>query len=256
MGNNVIYECQALVGSNKTGTLRSDANGYYELVLGAYDFHNEGGAFYPLEPLKKLLLNSSPLMKRIKGGYVKSELGHPRMAPGMSDREFLMRVCDIWETNVCAHIKSIELDTERVSHEGQKVAAIVGMVKPSGPQGQFLEVSLENPDENVAFSVRSLTNDYWTPQGKLIKEVDEIITWDNVGQPGIPVAQKYRAPGLESHAFDIETVREAADVMRKGGFGMESASLILENIIHKRALEPVRRSDNRIGRRPLSSRWK
>lgn len=255
MSSNVIYECQALTGMNKTGNLKADANGYYELVLGAYDYHNESGAFYPLEPLKKLMVGSSPLMKRIAGGYVKSELGHPRMAPGMSDREFLMRVCDIWETNVCAHIKRIELDTERVIHEGNKVAAVIGMVKPSGPQGQFLEVSLENPDENVAFSVRSLTNDYWTPAGKLIKEVDEIITWDCVGQPGIPVAQKYRAPGLESYRFDMDTVRAAADKMRQGGYGMESASLILENIIHERGIAPITRTDNRIGKRPLSSRW-
>lgn len=256
MGSNVIYECQSLVGTNKVGTINSDANGYYELVLGAYDFHNEGGAYYPLEPLKKLMVNSSPLMKRIRDGYVKSELGHPRMAPGMSDRDFLVRVCDIWETNVCAHIKSIELDCERVMHEGQKVAAIIGMVKPSGPKGEFLEKSLENVDENVAFSVRSLTNDYWSPAGKLIKEVDEIITWDNVGQPGIPVAQKYRAPGLESHVFDMKTVRDAADIMRRGGYGMESASAILEHVIVSRGVEPVRRSDNRIGKRPLSSRWK
>lgn len=255
MSNKVIYECQALTGTNKVGLLKPDANGYYELVLGAYDFHNEAGAFYPLEPLKKLMENSSPLMRRIRDGYVKSECGHPRMTPGMSDRDFLMRVCDIQETNVCAHIKSIELDDERVMHNGQKVAAIIGMVKPSGPKGDALEKSLSNPDENVAFSVRSLTNDYWTPAGKLIKEVDEIITWDLVNQPGINVANKYRSPALESHGFDLKTVRDAAQKMQGVGFGMESANQILNNILRERAVMPIRRHDDRIGRKPLSSRW-
>ena len=47
---NLVYQNTTLVGSTKTGMLKPDANGYYELVLGAFDYHNSSGAFYPLDP--------------------------------------------------------------------------------------------------------------------------------------------------------------------------------------------------------------
>ena len=136
--SNLVYKNTTLVGSTKTGNLTPDANGYYELVLGAFDYHNSKGDFYTLEPFKKLLVSSSSLMRRINRGALRSEYGHPRLDPSMGKRGMIMRVLDIHEDKVCAHIKSIELDESRIINNGSKVAAVIGMVKPSGPFGDAL----------------------------------------------------------------------------------------------------------------------
>ena len=89
--------------------------------------------------------------------------------------------------------------------KGKPVTAVIGMVKPSGPRGPALRESLDNPDENVAFSVRSLTNDTFENGGHQ-KHMKQLITWDYVNEPGISIATKYNAPSLEELSEDLEIV--------------------------------------------------
>lgn len=254
MSSNLVYQNTTLVGSTKTGVLKPDANGYYELVLGAFDYHNSAGAFYSLEPLKELLLSSSDLMRRIARGALRSEYGHPRFTSQMTKRDIILRVLDIMEDRTCAHIKSIQLDEERVISNGKKVAAIVGMVKPSGPMGDALDKQLGNPDENVCFSIRSLTDDNRV-NGQLVKAVKEIVTWDYVNEPGIDVATKYHAPGLESFSFDQADLLLANKKASQMGVGMESAQSILAHLI-KNNVSPVQARMALRGTRPTSAGWK
>lgn len=254
MSGNIVYQNTTLVGSTKTGVLKPDANGYYELILGAFNYHNSAGAYYTLEPLKVLLQSSSSLMRRVQRGALRSEYGHPRFTSNMSKRDIILRVLDIMEDRTCAHIKSIQLDEERVINNGQKVAAIIGMVKPSGPMGDALAQQLANPDENVCFSVRSLTDDTQV-HGKLYKAVQEIVTWDYVNEPGIDVATKYHAPGLESFHFDREDLLAAEMKASKFGVGMESAQEILSHLI-KNNVSPVEARKALRGSRPNSAGWK
>lgn len=252
---NLVYQNTTLVGSTKTGMLKPDANGYYELVLGAFDYHNSSGAFYPLDPFKELLKSSSNLMRRISRGALRSEYGHPRFDGQMSKREIILRVLDIHEPLVCAHIKSIELDEERVINNGSKVAAVVGRVKPSGPMGDALEKQLNNPDENVCFSVRSLTDDHFE-NGKLIKVIKELVTWDYVNEPGIDVATKYHSPSLENyHMFTSDDILAANNIAAKAGVSMESAAMILGDLI-KQGVVPIEKLRKHAGKRPISSGWK
>lgn len=221
--------CTALAGTNKIGALRADAAGYYEVVLGALDFFNSAGAFYAYEPAKVLFDESSNLQRRVKNGALRGEYGHPKFTPGMTNRDFLMRIMEINEQSVSHHISEVYIDSDRVhDRDGRKVVAIMGRVKPCGPFGDQLAAQLENPNENVCFSIRSLTEDVVDERGITIKTLREIVTWDYVNEPGISVANKYSAPSLETMYTRMVTqdnLIAARDFMRDKGIGLESGSL-------------------------------
>lgn len=222
------YACTALLGVNKTGVLKPDADGYYEITLGALDVFNSAGAFYPLGPAKQLFEGSSSLMRRIENGNCKGECGHPKMSPGMSMRDYLARIMRIEETNVCCHFREVRLTTIPSKDGRGTVVGVVGKVKPSGPKGPALKEALDNPHENVCFSVRSLTND--TPHnGILHKSVKTIVCWDWVVEPGISVATKYNSPALESFeetSFTEAQLGSVADVSEGMGVGVESHTIV------------------------------
>ena len=52
------YACTALVGTNKTGKLPKDENGYYTVIPGALDVFNGNGAYYPFETGKHIFEES------------------------------------------------------------------------------------------------------------------------------------------------------------------------------------------------------
>ena len=232
------YQCTALVGTTKTGSIKADASGYYEVVLGALDFFNSAGNFYAYEPAKCLFEESSNLMRRVSNGALRGEYGHPKFTPGMTNRDFLMRVLEINEQSVSHHIKGVWIDSDRVyDRDGRKCIAIMGRVKPCGPFGDQLAAQLENPNENVCFSIRSLTEDITDSNGTIIKTLREIVTWDYVNEPGISVANKFSAPSLETICNRLVTTDNliaARDFMKQHGFGLESGGLsTLESAISK-----------------------
>lgn len=194
-----VYQCTALVGTNKTGKLKCDSDGYYTLVVGGLNAYNSSGAFYPLAPATAIFDNSSSFMRRVKSGNCKGECGHPKPLPGQSSREFLQRVLQIEETRVCCHFKEIWMANEGVKDaEGRPIVAIMAKIKPAGPMGPALKEALDNPHENVCFSIRSLTQDRMVPAGYLEKNLKQIICFDWVTEPGLSGSTKYNSPALES----------------------------------------------------------
>lgn len=227
MFNTVRFSCTALVGSNKAGVIKKDSSGYYRLVLGALNVINSGGAYYPYEQAKHLFLESGQLMRRIKKGALRGEYGHPKRQPGQDLDSFANRIMSIHEEMVCCHIKEIILDFENYKGEdGKPIIAIVGLVCPSGPYGAALERSLDNPGENVCFSIRSFTADSIVG-GRTEKVLQTIVTWDYVNEPGIAAANKYNAPGLESLEDQVITrgQLERGLNMSMGDISMESAHM-------------------------------
>lgn len=189
--------CTALLGVNKSGKLLPDENGYYTVVLGALDYKNSVGAVYPSQSAKQFFKEGSGLMRRIRNGYCRGEYGHPKPY-GLSSQDWITRVLTIEETRICCHIAEVWLDNQTVKDaNGRYVMAIMGKIKPSGPYGDALARSLQNPLENVAFSIRSLTEDRFVG-GRTEKWLREIVGWDFVVEPGLAVANKYLSPALES----------------------------------------------------------
>lgn len=237
----ITYGCTALVGKNKVGNLKKDANGYYpDVVLGALQAYNSAGAFYEAEQSKRLFENSSELMRRIQGGNCRGEVGHPRYQEGMSERAWFSRVNDLFEPNLCVQFESVRLsyDTLR-DKQGRPLVAVMGRIRPSGANERYLERQLDNPEENVCFSVRSFTRDVMEG-GRVVKYLQKIVTWDNVNEPGIGVANKYDSPSLESmaiadldeHLFSLATIKDVARAEESRGISMESGNAPAMEMLH------------------------
>lgn len=233
MANVIEYGCTALNGTNKTGVLKPDADGRYDMILGALEYPNSVGDVYTLESARKLFEKGSALMRRIENGQLRAEYGHPKMVPGMSEADFVNRIMSIDENNVCAHISEVYIDTSTIKdpRTGNTIITFRGKVKPTGPKGPFLKEILDDPKQNCAFSVRSLTTN------KRVgfhyrKDFQTIIGWDYVNEPGLSIANKYAVPTLESYDVQelaVKSFSTALEMTMKGKRQVSVESMQLLN---------------------------
>jgi len=178
-----------------------DSAGYYKVTLGAFNVRNSSGDVYMFAGIPELLKDKTSVFnRRLLAGRLRAEAEHPGREPGMTDEQFIMRNFKILTTQSCAHIKEITIKETNSSENIPGVGNIVlveGLVRPSGQYGVGLKSSLDNPDEDTCFSVRSITQD--TPNGlHVIKRVRHLITWDWINEPGIKYASKLGKPAVES----------------------------------------------------------
>jgi len=200
MGNNkIVFSSIKTTKNIKNKDLEVDADGYYTINLGALNTFNSAGAFYKLDGARQLFESSSILMRRIKNGFLKAEVGHPKKQPSMTMNDYMTRILTINPENVCAHIKEIWLEetNEKEPGSNENLVLIKGKVKPNGPKAEFLKELLEDSDANVAFSIRSLTKDVII-NGVVVKTLSQVVTWDFVIEPGIKHATKYKTLSIES----------------------------------------------------------
>jgi len=198
----IKFVATKLSDRGKHGVIAPDADGYRTMIVGALNAFNSAGEFYVLDGAKKLFEESGALMRRIRNGCLKGEVGHPRPDPGMRPQEFMDRVCTIDERNVCVHFKEIWLDPQYrpgpTTTANAGIIPIMAKLKPSGPKGPALEAALSNPSENVCFSIRALTRDQRV--GRVNHRTLVFIqTFDWVNEPGIAIANQWDAPALEHH---------------------------------------------------------
>lgn len=194
----IKFTCTALAGTNKTGILKPDEHGYYKLILGALNFHNAAGIYYDYDTSKQVFEESSSFMRRMRGGNLYSEVEHPEWKPGMSLDDYVRRIRYIDGHNVCAHIREIELVMEEKGAYGKPVCVIYGWVKPDREKGHLLAAALENPKQNVCFSIRSLVEERRVGS-TIFRSIQELVGFDWVIEPGISKAHKFNAPGLEMY---------------------------------------------------------
>lgn len=204
------FQCTALSAGQK-GILKKDENGYREIVVGGLNVYNSMGDYYPYEGVQELFAPNSSLLRRITTGCLKAEEGHPKFLPGMTEDQYAERVMSIEETRVCAHIAEIKLDFNSVSDDaGRPVIAIIASIRGAGPFGDSLEKSLDNPKENVCFSIRALTENV-RMAGVTNRYIRQIITWDRVTEPGISIAKKFNSPALESISHKVAKIDTLVD---------------------------------------------
>lgn len=212
---NAVYTATKLA-IGKKGILPPDASGYYTMPIGALNTLNSSGQYYTLQGAEQLFQSSSIFQRRISNGCLKGESGHPKREPNMSLEDYMARVLHIEETNVCCHFRKVWLDYDFGKNNPQfknpQMVAIMGEVKPSGPRGDSLRESFENPHENVCFSIRSLTRNFYQ-RGVCNRVLEQIINFDNVTEPGIANATMWSAPALESLTENIVTKREFQKVI-------------------------------------------
>lgn len=201
MDQRIVYQCSVLQGMNKVGDLKKLDNGYYEVRLGALGAFNSQGWLYSEAEGRRLIEGSGGLMRQLDTARLRGECGHPRFQPGMSQLAWFSRVNDIYEPNVCFHIRRIYL-APGVDEKGRPVTMVIGEVKSSGKESAWFDRQLENRDEDVCFSIRSFTEDR-VVGGIKTKYLKKIVTWDTVNEPGIAKSSKYGTASLESLVGDI-----------------------------------------------------
>lgn len=199
MSNEIVFS-YVKTGAEKK-SIKKDDKGYYLITLGAFNAFNRSGAFYLMDGVRDLIENkSSSFNRRIRDGYLKGEAGHPVYESGMSSGEFIERNLRIEHARISHHIRDVffkETQTPSgMSGKGNIVLA-QAWIRPDGPFGDALKKSLDDPETNVAFSIRCFTQDT-VVGGVTIKQVVQIITWDWVIEPGIKVANKFDTLNMES----------------------------------------------------------
>lgn len=243
----VKFTSTKLQNINKQGKLKKDQDGYYEIVIGGLNIANSSGIVYVLDGAKKLFEDSSALQRRIKNGSLYGESGHPIKPSNMGMDDYIVRVLTIDNNNVCCHFKEIYLDdSNSFNNNGttKNTVAIIAKLKPFGPRGAALEESLNNPNINTAFSIRSLSEDFYR-NGVTMRTITEIVTWDWVIEPGISIATKWDTPSLEDFKDSIIKA-DTTDLKRLSKTSMvsnEDSRLLLNNIIaimDNKTKEPIK----------------
>lgn len=226
--SNIKFTAQKLVGTGKKGILVADSDGCYTMPIGGLNVFNSVGQYYiAAKEALSLFEKSSVFMRRIASGNLKMETGHPKKLPGMSDDSYFNRVMSIEETNVCGQVVDLWLDMEfgqkYPEYGNPKLIAIMARVRPCGPKGAPLKAAFESGVENVNFSIRSLTRDYYE-RGTCYRVLSQIMSFDWVTEPGLTLANKWASPALESFVERAVSLRHIQHILDMPEMvGMESA---------------------------------
>ena len=185
----------------KQGKLTKDKDGYYEMLAGAYNIPNSCGERYVFTDEVKNMFVNSRMVSKLKLGQLYGECNHPSLdeyrskARSESDSIALWmnRLGRIVMNNLAFHSNNVrwaELD-KRV--DGRPVYGVYLKVKPLV---EPMSMSLSDPNQNTALSVRSFVNRKYS-MGEILVTTKDIITYDWIAHGGIHLATKYNTPSLE-----------------------------------------------------------
>lgn len=223
----IKFTCTSLQGTPKKGVLTPDQDGYYVMPVGGLNILNSAGQWYDYEGAKALFEGSSQLMRRVKRGALRGEVGHPQPLPGQSEDDYVMRILTIDEKNVCAHFAELFLNfNDFKGDDGKPIIAIMAKVAPSGPFGPMLKKAFDNTKENVCFSIRAFTSDNYV-KGRYTRVLKNVVTFDYVNEPGIHIAEKFKSPALESLTDRVITKNQMQRAVLSNSAGIAKESFLL-----------------------------
>lgn len=235
----VKFTGTVLPSLGKKGVLKPDDNGYYTFVIGGLNCYNSAGEYYVAKGVTELFERSSHLMRRISNGALYGELDHPKKPANMSMEDFYNRVLTIDQKNVCHHISEVWLDFDygrnNPEANNKDLIAILAKVKPAGERAAALEESINNTQENVAFSIRGITENKYV-NGRVERALTQIITWDRVVEPGIKIATKWNSPVLEeisSTSIDKQKLIQIAKNSELSSLATESDRAVYREVVEK-----------------------
>lgn len=245
----IKFTCTQLNNSKK-GILKPDQDGYYTMPVGGLNVFNSAGHYYTASGAKALFESSSQLMRRVKRGALRGEVGHPKQESNQSEDDYLLRILTIDERNVCAHFSELSLDFDNYkNNDGSPMVAIIAKVRPSGVKSEALKDAFDNPKENVCFSIRAFTSDNYK-NGRLERTLKSVITFDWVNESGIHIAEKYKSTALESlqelHVTRSQLERTLKDTHNR--VALENAVLTPQELFSSLGWSLD-------GTHPASSRW-
>ena len=208
---------------NRVGIIKPDEGGFYNdlpmMVLGAV---TENDSYYDVESMVDHLTNPKySFRKKLYNQQLYGEWGHPDFLQyAEKDRlPRLLQVNEKYHSHLFREIKT----ANRLESGG---ILVVADLKPTGPYGQYLKESLDDPYMNTGFSLRSWINNTMK-NGVKYRTVNSLVTVDTVGAGGYPDASKKNALGLESMAVDgLDQYHDVTiDVLRDGNLMCEEIAL-------------------------------
>ncbi len=195
----ITYSATKLHVPGKKGVISKGADGWYPNVpMGGLGCLNSAGAFYLLDESRAAFEKSTDFMRKASEGCLYSEVGHPRMEPGMKVEDFMVRARDVRESNWCNALSNVTLnDNGARDQRNQPICLITADVKPYGPNASTAQDALEDPRLNASYSIRCITMKS-NIRGVEYRTIVEAYNFDLVGEPGIYEARKRYSPSLES----------------------------------------------------------
>ena len=185
-----VLQCTISRGFNGAGTFKRLDNGYALFVLSALEYPNSTAAVYDEGAATRLIMGNTRLQRQCGDGELKGELGHPKEYDSPNFNAFMQRIHTVDERNVAVQYRRVYIDRNYKLPDGKTIIAVMGEVCPSGPHAEHIDRSMNNPHENVCFSLRGMATDRFVG-GKKRKYLDNLITWDVVGEPGLRPSTKF-----------------------------------------------------------------
>src|SRR5574344_217408 len=218
------FSCSALTNYNghDLKAAKPDENGCYEVVLGCVGDPTRANVIYEASSLISAMKDpNSRFNICLKDGILFGVWGHPDIC-SPDGKQDMRRLLKIDESKMSHLFTKIWIDDKAISMHGCNAFPIRAKVKPCGPYGAYLEKSLQDPNINTAFSIRSLCEPTTGSEAKYeYRKVDLIVTFDAVGAPGYEIATKRYISGQES-MDEIRVTRQQLEDAISGCCSMES----------------------------------
>jgi len=194
------------------GKHKPESNGTYKLIVGALNYLSGNGCYYEYsEETAALYGKDSALQQQAYNGQQLSEKEHP-VLKGMGKKQAFERFTSFDKNNMTNYITEYEVvkSDEVCKLYGKPVYYIVATIAPAGPYAAELITALEDPEKDVAFSVRSFSKRS-VVNGVVHKKQYRIIGYDNVNMPGIAIATKKHSIAKGIYAAPVTIDAESYD---------------------------------------------
>ena len=190
MNNMKVLYTNKLVGLNLK--VETNEKGWYLVKLGELNNFNSKNEFYFYDNFEEVISEKNSYLSvanRIESGLLEGESTHP-IKQGHTDNEFISRNLTIDSAKATHKIMSIMTKETDRTVMGKKVIEIWGWILPTDNDlGRAIKADLDNPDVNVAFSIRCFTK--VVPfAGGIGRIITKIVTWDKIDIPGLKNAIK------------------------------------------------------------------
>lgn len=234
MSANTVLFTNKMIGLNIK--VERNEKGWYRVKFGEVNAFNNKGDYYLDTGLRELLTETNTYLSvknRLESGLLEGEVTHP-IREGHTDGEWLSRNLIIDGARASHKIMQLDYVVSDKKELGNNVAEIWAWILPSETDvGRALKADLDNPDVNVAFSIRCFSK-LVSYQGHNARIITKIITWDKIDIPGLKNAIKggdreaiTREAGLKDYLVDIGTLDNLlVKINSKQSLSTESAGMI------------------------------
>lgn len=198
-----ICENTSFSGIPRTAKVQRNERGFFKMVVGALNCYNSMGELYNgTNEVLALYGKNSALNRRCVKGLCKGEINHPVREAGMTKEAWIQRNYWFDPRFVNQMFNGFELEAGKDEY-GKDVILVIAELIEAGVCADTLSASINNSEENLAWSFRGFSNPVKDRFGRTKERHITIpITYDSVSEGGFPIATK--ATSLKHCAMTLE----------------------------------------------------